>query len=60
MRCVSTRIRRVVALLALVVALGAQSAFADDPASTSMQSSDVIQQILDALALAARLGVPLG
>jgi hypothetical protein len=60
MRSVSKRIRRVAALLALVVVLGAQTVFADDPGSADTQSPDIVQQILDALALAARIGVPLG
>jgi len=47
-------------LLALVVVLGAQSVFADDPASTDTQSSGVIQQILDILALAGHIGLPPG
>jgi hypothetical protein len=60
MRRVSTRIRRVAALLALVVVLGAQSVLADDPTSTDMQSPSVVQQILDLLVLAGRIGVPIG
>jgi hypothetical protein len=60
MRSVSTRVRRVAALLALVGVLGAQSVFADDPTSTDTQSSGVIQQILDILSLAGHIGLPPG
>jgi hypothetical protein len=60
MRSVSMRIRRVAALLALVVVLGAQTVFADDPVSADTQSPDIIQQILDAIVLAGRIGLPPG
>ena len=60
MRRVSTRVRRVAALLALVVVVGVPNAFADDQVSTDTQSSCVIQQILDILILAGRIGVPGG
>jgi hypothetical protein len=49
-----------VALLALLVVLGTQSVFADDSTSTDTQSPSVIQQILDLLVLAGRIGVPGG
>jgi hypothetical protein len=60
MRRVSTRVRRVAALFALLVVLGTQSVFADDSTSTATQSPSVIQQILDLLVLAGRIGVPGG
>jgi hypothetical protein len=60
MRRVSTRVRRVSALLALLVVLGTQSVFADDSTSADTQSPSVIQQILDLLVLAGRIGVPGG
>jgi len=60
MQRVSTRVRRVAALLAFVVLLAAPSAFADDPASTDTQSPSVIQQLIDLLVLAGRIGVPPG
>jgi hypothetical protein len=60
MRSVSIRIRRVAALLALVVVLGAQTVFADDLVSANTQSPDIIQQILDAIVLAGRIGLPPG
>jgi len=49
-----------VALLALLVVLGTQSVFADDSTSTDPQTPSVIQQILDLLVLAGRIGVPPG
>ena len=60
MRRVSTRVRRVAAMLALLVVLGTQSVFADDSTSTDPQSPSVIQQILDLLVLAGCIGVPGG
>jgi hypothetical protein len=47
-------------LLALLVVLGAQSVFAGDSTSADTQSPSVVQEILDLLVLAGRIGLPPG